>query len=447
MKEPFGEPMLQKAALKMQKEALRAVDPYLLIKNKVHLHNGLLQIGQFEAALNKFQHIFILGFGKAVAPMARALEEILDDKIADGVLLVKYGHQQELSKIRCLQAAHPVPDQQGLQGSRELLALAKRAGKDDLVIVLISGGGSALLELLPDEISLRDIAAFNEILLSCGAHIEEMNILRKHISLIKGGQLARALSPARTVSLILSDVIADPLESIASGPTVPDTSSFSDCRKIIQKYNLNEQLPEPIKKYLQLGAEGLIPETPFPGDPIFERTQNIILGNNRLALQVLQKNATDAGYHTLILTDRLQGEAREAGNVLAAVIQSALAGTNSMKKPGCLILGGEPTVTIKGKGKGGRNQELVLALLLAMGRQTQPFYFCSLGTDGTDGPTEAAGAWIDQRSYQKALDLGLDMQSYLANNDSFHFFKKMDQLIITGPTKTNVMDIIYCLYK
>ena len=326
------------------------------------------------------------------------------------------------------------------------MAIANGAGEKDLVIVLISGGGSALLELLPQEISLRDIAAFNETLLSCGAHIEEMNTLRKHISLVKGGQLARAIAPAQAVSLILSDVIGDPLDSIASGPTVPDNSSFADCQNVIQKYNLNEQLPKSIKSYLRQGMDGEIPETPFPGDPTYERMQNIILGNNLLALQVLQKTATEAGYHTLLLTDRTQGEAREAGQLLAGIMQSAFSGVNSMKAPGCLILGVEPTVTIKGKGKGGRNQELTLAFLIAMGRHTQPFYFCSLGTDGTDGPTEAAGAWVDQHSFQKALDLGLDMQNYLNNNDSFHFFEKMGQLIFTGPTKTNVMDIIFCLY-
>ena len=438
--------MLQQTAEIMQEAALKAVDPYLLIKNNVRFSAGILCIGQKEWDLNSFAHVYVAGFGKAVAPMAEALEELLDGYLTAGVILVKYGHQQALKKIRVLQAAHPIPDENCLQGSKEIISLVNKAGKDDLVIVLISGGGSSLFEQLPADIDLQDLAAFNDLLISCGARIEEINTLRKHISMVKGGRLAKMIAPAQTLSVILSDVIGDPLESIASGPTVADPTTFAQAQKIIRKYRMSDLLPQSIKTHLQKGAAGLLADTPKSNEAFFEKVQNIILGNNRLALQVLEKTAAEAGYRPFVLSDRIQGEARDVALVLAAALQSAQDGAASLYSPACLIMGGEPTVTLKGKGKGGRNQELVLAFLLAMGRAGKPFYFCSIGTDGTDGPTEAAGAWIDERSFRKALDMKLDMEQFLDNNDSFHFFEKMEQLIITGPTRTNVMDIMFCLF-
>jgi len=427
-------------------KALQAVDPKALITKRLKRQGAQLTVAGRHFDLRRFEHIYVLGFGKAVAPMAAALEAILGSFLNGGVVVVKYGYQQPLKKIRLLEAGHPVPDQNTLQAAEQILALAEKAKANDLVFVLISGGGSALFEKLPESITLNDLARFNKLLLACGADIEEMNTLRKHISLVKGGQLSKYIAPATSFSLILSDVIGDPLQSIASGPTAADCTTFAQAWKILSKYHLMSKIPGSIFKWLEAGKQGKVPETPKPGHPLFKKVSNIILGNNHLALKQLEQKAGRAGFHAFILSDRLEGEARVLAGTLASVISSSLSGANSFYAPACLILGGEPTVTLKGKGKGGRNQELVLAVLLALGPVKQPFYFCSLGTDGTDGPTDAAGAWIDEQSYFKAELNGLDMQSYLENNDSYHFFKKMDQLLLTGPTRTNVMDIMFCLF-
>jgi len=426
---------------------IKAVDPYNLIKTQLVIEESTLYIGQKDKIdLSTVDNISLIGFGKGVAPMAVAMKEILGEKLEEGAVIVKYGHDQSLNEIKLLQAAHPVPDHNTLTASEKLLEIATKAGAQDLVIVLITGGGSALFESLPLSISLNDLAELNQILLSSGASIEEINCVRKHISLVKGGQLAQLISPAQTLTLILSDIVGDPLQSIASGPTVADNTTFRQVQGILSKYKISARVPLSVSIRIEAGVSAKVDETPKAGDPIFGRVVHSIIGNNHLCLNTLKDVAETHGYNTTILTDRMEGEAREVARDFSNVIKKALVNSGPVKSPGCIIMGGETTVTITGDGKGGRNQEFVLSALHELGDIKQPFYLCSVGTDGNDGPTDAAGAYITERTYSQVTKNGLNIQKYLAENDSYHFFERLGNLIKTGPTRTNVMDFVFCLF-
>lgn len=438
---------LENLAKSMIESALKTVDPYYLILEQLKLRGNILQIrNEKEFDLTDFDQIYVIGAGKGTAPMALAVEELLGDKLTAGAINVKYGHGQDLNKIKLFEAGHPILDENTLSNTKEILQIIDQADENDLVIVLITGGGSALLELLPDGIGLNDLANLNQLLLSSGAAIEEINAIRKHLSLIKGGQLAKRIAPARTISLILSDVIGDPLESIASGPTAPDPTTFAQAIDIIAKYGLVDRIPVKIMDYLKNGLNNEIPETPDDQDAVFTLVRNYVIGNNALALNKLKQEAESNGYETVLLTDRVQGEAKEIAKLLAGIIKSGMQSSFPVTSPGCVLLGGEPTVTLSGSGKGGRNQEITLAMLQELKDCKSEFYFCSFGTDGTDGPTDAAGAWIDEKTINKVKNKNLSIVDYLKRNDSYHFFKQIDQLIITGPTRTNVMDLIFCLF-
>jgi len=436
---------IKQLAGKMIQTALRSVDPYMLIKEQIKLQGSHLILSDQKISLTEYEHIYILGAGKATAAMAEAFEEILTDYISGGKIIVKYEHGRPLKRIEVLEAGHPIPDSESLNATVKLLELANNCTERDLVLFLLSGGGSALLESLPENFNLDDLAEFNKQLLACGAAIEEINVLRKHISLVKGGQFAEVVNPARLITFILSDVIGDPLESIASGPTAPDSSTFADVQYIIEKYDLFRKLPSSILEQFQAGLKGLAPETPKSDAEVFNKVDNIIIGNNRLALNNLKEVAEKSGFKAQILTDRLQGEAREIAKFWAAIIETALIDKRNTSDLVCFIGGGEPTVTLRGPGLGGRNQELVLAVLDQLKHIRQPLYFCSIGTDGTDGPTDAAGAWINHESFAKSQLEKISVQSYLNSNDSYHFFEQIEGLIKTGPTGTNVMDMMFCL--
>ncbi len=438
---------MKSIARKIIDSSLRAVDPFELVNNQMQLDGEKLVIQKkYLIDLSRYDNIYLIGTGKGTAPMASAVEGLLGERITAGAIVVKYGHGQDLKKIKLFEAGHPVPDQNGLDATKYILELVKKTGPEDLVIVLLTGGGSALLECLPDEISLSDLINLNRILLSCGASINEINTVRKHLSLVKGGRLAYAIAPAQTITLILSDVIGDPIESIASGPTAPDPTTYQQALEIIQKYQIQNKIGKSVIKYLSDGKSGKIADTPDMMSPVFKRVQNIIIGNNRLAVEKAREIALSNGYKPLVLTDRMEGEVKEIARLIGGMIKSGIKSGIPEDSPACLILGGEPTVTIHGKGLGGRNQEMALAVLLEMKDIKEPFYFCSIGTDGSDGPTEAAGAWIDQDTYGKVVKNNLDPVIYLKNNDSYHLFRKLNQLVITGPTRTNVMDLIFCLY-
>ncbi len=424
--------------------AVAAVQPAPLIEKNVRLADNQLTVAGSAFDLSSVEHIYVVGAGKATAPMAAALEAILGEAIADGIIIVKYDHTAPFRRIRTVEAAHPVPDENGLLGTRELVALLEKAGERDLVICLLSGGGSALLIDAPPGCSLLALQDFFELLLASGADITEMNTVRKHLSKVKGGGLARAAFPARVVSLILSDVIGDPLDVIASGPTVADPSTFADALLIVEKYGLAERAPAALLEHLHRGLRGQVPETPKTSDVALAKTTNYLIGSNRIALEAVMAEARQQGFHPRIITDRIAGEAREvAGEVVHAA--KRVADDPTAAKPACLLWGGETTVTLGGAtGLGGRNQELALAAALLL--ENEPgITVLSGGTDGTDGPTDAAGAAVDGITAPGARAKGVVPEDYLAAHDSYHFFRHAGGHLITGPTLTNVMDIIIAL--
>ncbi|MEJ5376825.1 MAG: glycerate kinase [bacterium] len=420
--------------------ALAAVDPEEAVLRHLSLEGQELRVGDLIVELDRFQNIWVLGAGKADAPMARALEKILGDRISGGLIVVKEGHGLDLERIEVWEASHPLPDQRGVQGTLKVLHMAEKAGSRDLILALFSGGGSALLVAPAQGISLQDKQETTRLLLSCGATIHEINVVRKHLSSVKGGQLARVSYPATVVSLILSDVIGDNLDAIASGPTVPDTSTFAQAREVLLKYGIWEDVPPSVRERLQEGCQGRIQETPKAGEICFERTHWKILGSNLQALKGAMAHAEKIGYRALILSSCLEGEAREVARAVSAVAKEVLRSGNPLRAPACLLCGGETTVTLRGQGKGGRNQEFALAAALALDGW-EHVVALSGGTDGTDGPTDAAGAVVDGTTVQRARRAGLSPELYLEKNDSYNFFGSLGQLLITGPTRTNVMDV------
>jgi glycerate-2-kinase len=436
---------LKESAFKILNEAVDAVKPDKLLKNHIRLKGNTLLVKEREFDLSIHQNIYVVGAGKASAFMAHSLEQILGNKVMDGAVVVKYEHDAPCKNIRIFEGGHPIIDENCLSGTRAIFELLERTTANDLVICLISGGGSALLEKLPPSITLQDLQETSQLLLECGAAIEEINTVRKHLSEVKGGQLARRIFPSRGISLIISDVIGDPLESIASGPTTADTTTFNDAWEITEKYRLQDKVPEKVSSHLQLGIQGKVNETLKPGDPALKNISNIILGNNLLSLKSAEAAATNLGFNTLILSSRIQGEAREVARVISGIAQEIMETNLPVQKPACILLGGETTVTIRGKGKGGRNQELALASLMAMRGSKSPYFLVSCGTDGTDGPTDAAGGIASAEILKSAQNLNLKPQTFLDQNDSYNFLRKVDGLINTGPTGTNVMDIVFAL--
>ena len=333
-----------------------------------------------------------------------------------------------------------VPDKNGMQGADEILKLAGGAKKDDLVLCLISGGGSALLVLPAEGITLKDKQDTIKTLLSCGATIHEINTIRKHISGIKGGRLARAAYPADMISLILSDVVGDNLDVIASGPSTPDPSTFKEGMNILKKYNITKKIPKVVVSHIRKGASGKVPETPKEGDRIFKNTYNLIIAGNMEAINAAKHESKKIGYKTLVLSSMIEGETRDVAKVHTAIAKEILKTGNPLPPPACILSGGETTVNVTGSGLGGRNQEFTLAGAIDI-TERKNIVVLSGGTDGGDGPTDAAGAIADNNTFKRAENMGLNPLHFLLNNDSYHFFKQLDDLLITGPTNTNVMDL------
>jgi hydroxypyruvate reductase len=378
--------------------------------------------------------------------MAKAVEEMLVERIHKGMINVKYGFTQELSYTEITEAGHPVPDHHGETGTKKILALLKAADEKDLIFSLISGGGSALLTNPVPGIALEEIQELTQALLECGANIGEMNALRKHLSSCKGGQMARAAFPATTVNLMLSDVVGDRMDVIASGPFVPDTTTFPDTLDILDKYNLKE-IPAGIYAHLKAGAEGRTPETPKAGDPVFDSVYNMIVGSNIIALEAAEEKARELGYKPLILSSLMEGETREVAPIHCAIAKEILSTGRPVPPPACVISGGETTVTIRGSGLGGRNQEFCLSASLDISELEPRVVILSGGTDGNDGPTDAAGALVDPLTVKRGKALGMRARDFLNNNDAYHFFQKTGDLLLTGPTNTNVMDVRLILVR
>ncbi len=435
----------QKKALEhIFRAGIEAVDPERAVRKYVRRKGNRLFVGDRSYALDRFKRILLIGAGKGTAPMAKALEDILGDHLTEGWIIVKYGYGMPLEKTHTMEAGHPIPDEAGLKATEVVLDQIRECTEEDLIICAFSGGGSALLPAPSPPINLDQKQETTRLLLDSGATINEINAIRKHLSRSKGGWLAKTADPATLVSLILSDVIGDRLDVIASGPTVPDESTFADCTEIIQRYDLVSRLPEAVAEYFRQGAAGIVAETPKVGDPAFSRVQNLIVGNNRGALLAAQEQAISLGYKTMILSSQIEGEAREVAQVFAAIGKEICQAGLPISPPACVLAGGEPTVTIQGKGKGGRNQELALACAISIDGWDRIFLL-SAGTDGTDGPTDAAGAIVSGLTCRRARQADLNPYSYLLANDSYSFFESLGDLLKTGPTRTNVMDIICML--
>ena len=419
------EPRLRKQALAIFKAALRAADPGDAVARHLERED-----------LTRYRNVYVVGAGKAGVSMARAAERVLGPRIACGLVNVKYGHTAKLRRVELNECGHPVPDRNGVEGARRIAEIAAGAGAEDLLLCLISGGASALLPLPADPVTLDEKQETTKLLLACGAGIHEINAVRKHISRIKGGQLARLASPAAVLSLLLSDVIGDDLDVIGSGPTAPDASTFARARAILEKYGIFDRVPAAVRERIERGVRGELPETPKPDDPVFRRVRNLVVGSNRLAVSRAFAAARELGFRALVLSTFVEGETREIARMHAAIAREIVASGRPLKPPACVITGGETTVTLRGDGLGGRNQEFVLAAAIDIAG-LRNVVILSAGTDGSDGPTDAAGAIADGRT----LARNPRAAEFLARNDSYHYFECLGDLIVTGPTHTNVMDV------
>ena len=444
MAAPWGQ-----EAVKIMTSALDAVDPYEATQRHLERQGNRLDLNGASFNLAQYQQVYLVGAGKAGVPMARAVVECLGEQVKAGLVIVKDGYAPDdddltAAGVEIVEAGHPIPDERGRYGTLRIIKLLEGVKTDDLVVCVISGGGSALMHALVAGVSLQDLQRLTSCLLAVGADIQEINTLRKHLDQIKGGGLARAASPAQVVTLILSDVIGDPLDVIASGPTAPDRSTFTDAWAVIKRYEILDKVPSSILEHLQQGMRGEIQDTPKQGDEIFQRVTNCIVGNNSQAAQAALEAARRIGYQGLLLTTELQGEASRAGQTLGALVRQVKRArdANTLAKPLCLVVGGETTVTIAGEGKGGRNQELALGAVEGLAG-LDGVALVTLATDGGDGPTDAAGAVVTGDSFARAKAIGLVPADYLRRNDSYHFFEALDDLIKTGPTLTNVNDLTF----
>ncbi|KAG4069233.1 hypothetical protein HA402_012086 [Bradysia odoriphaga] len=419
-----------------------AVHPQQLVQQHVQVlpASRTIRISGDDYALPAATRVWVLGAGKAAAAMAQELESVLGRHFPlQGVVVTKYGHALPLQQLELVEAGHPVPDQQSVAAAVRLLETAREVQPQDLVIFLLSGGASALLADVPEGSSLPEVQQLFEALLKSGADIREMNTVRKHLSHIKGGQLAKSIYPATLCTLILSDVVGDDLSVIGSGPTVADPSTFSDTLEVLRKYHLPDKIPRKLLHYIEEGIAGKIAETPKPGDPALQHAHNYLAGTNHVALEAAAAKARQLGYHPLLLSDTITGDVNAVAETL---VQTARSYTGPL--PACLLAGGEPTVKVTGNGLGGRNQQLALAAGIKLNGHPG-ITFLSGGTDGSDGPTNAAGAIVDASTINNALKLQLDPNSFLTDNDAWHFFSKAGGLMITGPTQTNVMDLMILL--
>ncbi|HSB34934.1 MAG TPA: glycerate kinase [Nitrospirota bacterium] len=425
--------------------ALAAVDPYKAVRRSLRLEDGRIHAGDGVYELDAFDRIMVVGAGKATARMAMAAEGVLGDAVKGGIIIVKYGHTGDLKRIEQVEAAHPIPDEAGVEGTKRILELVRNAGERNLILCLLSGGGSALLVAPVGGITLEDKQRVTDLLLRSGASIGELNAVRKHLSAVKGGRLARTAYPASLVTLILSDVIGDRLDVIASGPTAPDGTTFADAALVVDKFGLKTALPPSVARFLERGLAGLEAETVKSGDACFGKTRNVIVGGLARALAVARDKAEALGYAPEIITSELRGEARDAAHMLAQKAEHVRGALKAGERR-CLLSGGETTVTVSGTGTGGRNQELALAFAQEIAG-AEGIVLLSAGTDGTDGPTDAAGAVVDGSTVKIAGKFDIHSEVYLERNDSYAFFAKLDRMIddkhhiITGPTGTNVMDL------
>ena len=425
--------------------ALESVDPHKCVVNALNMKNNSLIIFNQKINLNKIKKVYVIGVGKAVLTMASAINKILGDLISEGVLITKHFDAEIQSclndRIKVLKGAHPIPSEKSVKATHTMLEMLNKTTSDDLVIGLISGGGSALMSNPVEGIGLSGLQNTTSVLLKCGATIEEMNTIRKHLDKVKGGGLIKNIFPAKSFHLILSDVLGDPLSMIASGPTSADPTTFENCLEIIEKYGIHYKLDGKVTSYLRRGAEGLVEETIKVNDPILIDHKNYIVGSLAIAAKAAYDQAKEAGFDSKILTTSLRGEARIVGTELALQLKDLITNKTPREKPICLIAGGETTVTVRGTGKGGRNQEMALSAAQVL-HGTKDCIFISFATDGEDGPTDAAGGFVTGKTLDSGLKINLKIQDYLKDNNAYEYLDKVGGLIRTGPTETNVNDLV-----
>lgn len=436
-----AERKLRRDALAILRAGIDAANAGNAVRRNLRVRGHSLTAGPVNLAFRNFDRIFAIAVGKAAADMVRAIEDILGERLEGGLAVTKRGHRTcEPWRMPLIEAAHPIPDQTSLAAAERIRTLAAGLNARDLLIFAVSGGASALVSAPASPVTLADKQKTTGLLLRAGADIFELNAVRKHLSLLKGGRLAASAYPATIVTLLLSDVVGDRLDIIGSGPTAPDSSTFSDALAALNKYRLLARVPVRVREYLEGGARGLHPETPKPGDPVFRQVHHVVAGSNRLALEASAKAAKKLGYRALLLASGLEGETREVAQVHAKILREAISSGNPVRPPACLLSGGETTVTVRGAGTGGRNQEFALAAAISLAGLPNAVAL-SAGTDGTDGATDAAGAIASGTTIQRAARLGFDAKLHLLENDSYPFFDALGDLIRTGPTGTNVMDI------
>ncbi len=436
---------LRMDALDILETAVNAVDPGEAIRRSFRVRDDRLKIEEAEWDLDRFEGIHVIGGGKACGAMAEAVEEILGNRILSGTVNVLKGTElrHDLNRISLNGASHPIPDEDGVAGVQRMMDALDGVGASDLVVVLISGGGSSLLAYPAEGVALEDIQDVTQKLLMSGATIGELNAVRKHLSAVKGGQLAQRSRGATMISLILSDVVGDPLDTIASGPTAPDETTFGDARAVLERFGLWEEAPRIVRERLDEGVRGKIPETPKPGDPIFRNTRNYVIGSNLVAARAAEARARALGYNSELVSTEVEGEAREVGKSFAEAALDVTRHGSPVRAPAVLIVGGETTVFVKGGGVGGRNMEVALAASERMEGMTS--VVAALATDGIDGPTVSAGAIVDGSTLVRARARGLDPSKYLSENDSYTLFQILGDAFITGPTGTNVNDLTIIL--
>lgn len=432
-------PLLQKLIT----AGLSAVDPYHALLKQVTLDGRSLRVGHRTYNLSRIDRTVIVGAGKASARMAQALEILLGPRLDDGLVIVKTGHTLATKRIALLEAGHPIPDRAGLRATQQLLRLTQRLTPRDLLIVLLSGGASSLLPAPVAGVTLPDKQRTTRLLLRSGATINEINVVRKHLSLIKGGGLATS-TRAKIVTLVLSDVIGDDLGSIGSGPTASDCSTFADAVDVLRRYRSWRATPETVRRYLDRGRKGEVAETLKPGSQQLRRVQHHIIGNNRIMLEAVARTAQQANLHTKIVSHPITGESRIAAKQLTDLAKAMIQGHGTLKRPCCVIAGGETTVTVTGRGKGGRAQEFAASAAFEIAGLPNT-WVVALGTDGTDGPTDAAGAIVNGDTVARAKKLGIDLRSSLNRHNTYPALKSLGCHIHTGPTGTNVNDLYLLL--
>jgi len=426
---------------------LEMAQPSALLRGRIRLDGSKLRIWDDQVDLRKFREVVLLGAGKAAFKMAEYMLGLLGDRVSRGLIIVPAYQELEhrLGVVDILRAGHPIPDERGVNAASSLLSLARDCSKDTLVIVMISGGASSLMVMPAEGVTLQGKVALTRMMLKAGANIHELNTVRKHLSAVKGGQLAVALRRTHTLALLLSDVVGDPIDVIGSGPTAPDPTTFRDAMNVLDKYGLTTQAPPDVLARLERGVRGEVEETPKPKDPVFRRVRNVLVGGVGDACSAASHALRRQGFNVMVLTQHLEGEAREVAKVVSAVARDIARCGSPLRRPAAIVMGGETSVTVRGGGIGGRNQEMTLAMVKSLGHMPYTV-FASIGTDGIDGYTEAAGAICDSRTLLEAEREGIDPAAYLKENNSHEFFKRVGGLVMTGPTGTNVGDLaVLCI--